>query len=130
MPNIGTSGSPAAGTAYYNLYKFSSELRAPSRIKREYPAFGCRDLYDVRLLQHRIELPERGCQAPTSGSCGSGLLTCNVIKGNADGVGEFVVWRAGGKVYDEPQGSLVRGHEGGSRHHRITLPSSSTPRVR
>ena len=25
MPNIGTSGSPAAGTAYYNLYKYSSD---------------------------------------------------------------------------------------------------------
>src|SRR5580692_12004719 len=24
MPNMGTSSSPAAGTAYYNLYKYSS----------------------------------------------------------------------------------------------------------
>ena len=77
MPNIGTSSSPAAGTAYYNLYKYSSGTSSsPSGLNANTMlsnaaisvTFACSSSVAV------------GCQSPTSGSCGSGLTSCNVLK--------------------------------------------------
>jgi len=81
MPNIGTSASPAAGSAYYNLYKYSSDgssspvglnvntLLSNGSISM---TFACSSTVSSSL--------NVGCASPTSGSCGSGLSTCNVLK--------------------------------------------------
>jgi hypothetical protein len=81
MPDIGTSASPAAGSAYYNLYKYSSDgssnpvglnvntLLSNGSISM---TFACSSSVSSSL--------NVGCQAPSSGSCGSGLSTCNVLK--------------------------------------------------
>ena len=39
MPNIGASGSPAAGTAYYNLYKYSSSTSSTPAGLKQTPCF-------------------------------------------------------------------------------------------
>ncbi|MFZ0337301.1 MAG: pilus assembly protein TadG-related protein, partial [Terracidiphilus sp.] len=71
MPNIGTSSSPAAGTAYYNLYKYSSDTSStPSGLNANTMltgasismSFDCSSSVESDL---NVE-----CQAPTSGSCG------------------------------------------------------------
>jgi hypothetical protein len=81
MPAIGTSSSPAAGTAYYNLYKYSSAASStPAGLNTNIllssasisMTFACSSTVTTSL--------NVGCQAPTSGSCGSGLSTCNVLK--------------------------------------------------
>ena len=81
MPNIGTSGSPTAGTAYYNLYKYSSDASStPAGLNVNTllqnasisMSFACSSTVTTSL--------NVGCQSPTSGSCGSGLTTCNVLK--------------------------------------------------
>jgi hypothetical protein len=81
MPDIGTSASPAAGTAYYNLYKYSSDASSsPAGLNVNTllsngsisMTFACSSTVSTSL--------NVGCQAPTSGSCGSGLTTCNVLK--------------------------------------------------
>jgi Flp pilus assembly protein TadG len=81
MPDIGTSSSPAAGTAYYNLYKYSSSTSStPSGLNSNIllpsasisMTFACSNTVSTSL--------NVGCEAPTSGSCGSGLSTCNVLK--------------------------------------------------
>lgn len=81
MPNIGTSASPAAGTAYWNLYKYSSDASStPAGLNVNTllsngsisMTFACSSTVSTSL--------NVGCQSPTSGSCGSGLTTCNVLK--------------------------------------------------
>ena len=81
MPNIGTSGSPAAGTAYYNLYKFSSDTSStPVGLNANTLLSGAAISMTFDCSSTVSSSLNVGCQAPTSGSCGSGLLTCNVIK--------------------------------------------------
>ena len=81
MPNIGTSSSPAAGTAYYNLYKYSSDTSStPSGLNANTMltgasismSFDCSSSVESDL---NVE-----CQAPTSGSCGGALTGCNTVK--------------------------------------------------
>ena len=81
MPNIGATSSPAAGTAYYNLYKYSSDTAStPSGLNANTMltgasismSFDCSSSVESDL---NVE-----CQAPTSGSCGGSLTGCNTVK--------------------------------------------------
>jgi Flp pilus assembly protein TadG len=81
MPNIGTSGSPAAGTAYYNLYKYSSATSStPVGLNTNQLLSGASISMSFDCSSSVSSSLNVGCQAPTSGSCGSGLTTCNVLK--------------------------------------------------
>ena len=81
MPNIGTSGSPAAGTAYYNLYKYSSDgSSTPVGLNANTLLSGASISMSFACSSSVTSSLNVGCQSPTSGSCGSGLSTCNVLK--------------------------------------------------
>src|SRR5580692_7911724 len=81
MPNIGTSGSPAAGTAYYNLYMYSSDTAStPSGLNSNTLLSGASISMTFACSTTVSTTLNVGCQAPTTGSCGSGLSTCNVLK--------------------------------------------------
>jgi hypothetical protein len=81
MPAIGTSGTPAAGTAYYNLYKYSSATSTtPVGLNTNQLLSGASISMSFDCSSSISSSLNVGCQAPTSGSCGSGLLTCNVLK--------------------------------------------------
>src|SRR5271165_3949611 len=81
MPSIGTSSSPAAGTAYYNLYKYSSDTSStPSGLNANTLLSGASISMTFACSSTVTSSLNVGCQSPTSGSCGSGLTTCNVLK--------------------------------------------------
>jgi hypothetical protein len=81
MPNIGTSGNPAAGTAYYNLYKYSSDASStPAGLNVNTLFTGTAITMTFACSSTVTSSLNVGCQSPTSGSCGSGLSTCNVLK--------------------------------------------------
>jgi hypothetical protein len=81
MPNIGTSASPAAGTSYYNLYKFSSDTAdSPSGLNADTLLSGASISMSFACSSSVQSSLNVGCESPTSGSCGSGLTTCNVLK--------------------------------------------------
>jgi hypothetical protein len=81
MPNIGTSSSPAAGTAYYNLYKYSSDTAStPSGLNSNTLLSGASISMSFACSNSVSTSLNVGCEAPTTGSCGSGISTCNVLK--------------------------------------------------
>ncbi len=81
MPDIGTSSTPAAGTAYYNLYKYSADSSSsPSGLNVNSLLSGATISLAFACSSSVTSSLNVGCQAPTSGSCGSGLTTCNVLK--------------------------------------------------
>ncbi len=81
MPNIGTSSTPAAGTAYYNLYKYSADTAStPSGLNANTLLSGASISVAFDCSSSVTSSLNVGCQAPTSGSCGGSLSTCNVLK--------------------------------------------------
>jgi hypothetical protein len=81
MPAIGTSSSPAAGTAYYNIYKYSSDTAStPSGLNANTLLSGASISMSFACSSSVSSNLNVGCEAPTSGSCGSGISTCNVLK--------------------------------------------------
>jgi hypothetical protein len=81
MPNIGTSSSPAAGTAYYNLYKYSADSSSsPSGLNTNTLLSGASISVAFACSSSVTSSLNVGCQSPTSGSCGGSLSTCNVLK--------------------------------------------------
>ncbi len=81
MPNIGTSSSPAAGSSYYNLYKYSSSTSStPAGLNSNTLLSGASISMMFACSTTISSSLNVGCQSPTTGSCGSGLLTCNVLK--------------------------------------------------
>jgi Flp pilus assembly protein TadG len=81
MPNIGTSSSPAAGTAYYNLYKYSSDTSStPTGLNANTLLSGAAISMTFDCSSNVSTHLNVACQSPTSGSCGGALLTCNTIK--------------------------------------------------
>ncbi len=81
MPDIGTSSTPAAGTAYYNLYKYSADTASsPSGLNSSTLLSGASISLAFACSSSVTSSLNVGCQAPTSGSCGGGLTTCNVLK--------------------------------------------------
>ena len=81
MPNIGTSSSPAAGTAYYNLYKYSSDTAStPTGLNANTLLSGATISASFACSSSVSSSLNVSCQSPTSGSCGGALTTCNVLK--------------------------------------------------
>jgi hypothetical protein len=81
MPDIGTSSSPLEGTAYYNLYKYSSDTSStPTGLNANTLLSGASISATFACSSSVTSSLNVGCQSPTSGSCGSGLTTCNVLK--------------------------------------------------
>jgi hypothetical protein len=81
MPAIGSSSNPAAGTAYYNLYKYSSDASSsPAGLNVNTLFTGTGISMSFACSSTVTSSLNVGCQSPTSGSCGSGLSTCNVLK--------------------------------------------------
>ena len=81
MPDIGTSSSPAAGTTYYNLYKYSADTASsPSGLNANTLLSGASISAAFDCSSSVTSSLNVGCQSPTSGSCGGSLSTCNVLK--------------------------------------------------
>ena len=81
MPNIGTSSSPAAGTAYYNLYRYSSDTSStPTGLNANTLLTGATISATFACSSSVSSSLNVSCQSPTSGSCGGALTTCNVLK--------------------------------------------------
>ena len=81
MPDIGSSSSPAAGTAYYNLYRYSSDTSStPTGLNANTLLTGATISATFACSSSVSSSLNVACQSPTSGSCGSGLTTCNVLK--------------------------------------------------
>jgi putative Tad-like protein involved in Flp pilus assembly len=76
MPAIGTSTSPSAGTAYYDLYEYSVQSGEENATRLLTNASITANYYCSSSTSGTLQV---GCMIPTSGSCSGSASACNAV---------------------------------------------------